>query len=190
MNTTCPELLSRVRFLQNQEAWETFVQIYHKTVVRWILRASSNQLENELEDVAQEVFIVIFQRIGTFERECIGSLRGWMKAIVRNVVLKRLDNARRHNSYSLPEEFDVVDHESLKERENDRIELVEQAKVLIRKNFKASTWRAFEMIYIEGRSPKEVSDTLGMTENAVYISTSRILSKLRLAIDQFIDSEK
>lgn len=190
MNTTCPELLNRVRVLRNQDAWEAFVQIYHKTVVRWIRQSSGNRLENDREDVAQEVFLVIFQRIGSFERERIGSLRGWMKSIVRNIVMKRLDPTRRRDNLALPEEFDIVDHDSIQERDNDRLELIEQAKTLIRKDFKDSSWRAFEMIYVEGRSPREVSGLLGLSENAVYIATSRILAKIRSAVDQFIDTEK
>lgn len=190
MNTTCPELLNRVRILRNQEAWESFVQIYYKTVVRWILLASGNRLENEREDVAQEVFLVIFQRIDTFERERIGSLRGWMKSIVRNVVMKRLDPTRNRNSVYLPDEFDIADHDSIQERDNDRLELIEQAKTLIRKDFKDSSWRAFEMIYAEGKSPREVAERLGLSENAVYIATSRILAKIRSAVDQFIDTDK
>lgn len=190
MNTTCPELLNKVRVLRNQEAWATFVQVYHKTVIRWIRQASCGRLDNELEDVAQEVFLIIFKRIQTFERERIGSLRGWMKVIVRNVVLKRLDPSRNASSLSLSDEYDIVDLDSVEENATDRLELIEQAKTIIKKDFKEKSWRAFEMIYVEGKNPKDVSEALGISENAVYIATSRILAKLRATVDQFIETEK
>lgn len=189
MNTTCPDLLNKVRILRNQEAWATFVQVYHRTVIRWIRQVSNGRLENELEDVAQEVFLIIFTRIQKFERERIGSLRGWMKAIVRNVVLKRLDPSRKITSLSLTDEFDVVDHDSVEEKATDRLELIEQAKTIIRKDFKEKSWQAFEMIYVEGKNPGDVSETLAISENAVYIATSRILAKLRATVDQFIEAE-
>jgi RNA polymerase sigma-70 factor (ECF subfamily) len=55
----------------------------------------------------------------------------------------------------------------------------------VRARASASSWQAFWQVAVEGRKPADVAADLGLTTNAVYIATSRILSRLRAALGEF-----
>ena len=57
--------------------------------------------------------------------------------------------------------------------------LYQRAIELIRSDFETSTWQAFLQVAVEGRSPKDAASDLGLSINAVYISKSRVLRRLR-----------
>jgi RNA polymerase sigma-70 factor (ECF subfamily) len=50
---------------------------------------------------------------------------------------------------------------------------------IIKPEFTASTWRAFEHSALQNRPSGEVGAELGMTANAVCIARSRVLRRLR-----------
>ena len=54
----------------------------------------------------------------------------------------------------------------------------------VRGSFQQSTWQAFWQTAVEGKSPKQVASSLGMSPGAVYIARSRVLARLREQIDQ------
>lgn len=187
MNTTSPELLNQLRLLKDQEAWVTFVHIYYQSVSRWIREFGSISQNSEIEDLVQEVFIIIFQKVGHFEREREGSFRKWIKLIVRNVVLQKLQKDLRQNRGGQFVVEDIPEKEAAAELADDRLELIEQAIRYVKKDFSVNSWNAFELLYYQGLSPKEVAARLDITENSVYIATSRILGRIRSVIDQFVD---
>ena len=187
MNTTNPELLRQIKILKDQESWVTFVHIYYESVVRWIKEISGSSQNNNLEDIAQEVFLVVFQKIENFERERKGSLRRWIKSIVRNVVFQKYYNDQKNNLSAYESTLDIADTRTIEDRPNDRIELIEQAIKYVKKDFTEKSWQAFEMVYHKGLSPRETAAELQITENTVYIATSRILARIRSVLHQFID---
>ena len=48
-----------------------------------------------------------------------------------------------------------------------------------RREFRPKTWSAFEQVALQGRSPVEVADRLGMSRNSVFIAKHRVLKRLR-----------
>ena len=48
----------------------------------------------------------------------------------------------------------------------------------IRPHFEASSWQAFERVWLEHRSAAEAADELSMSIEAVYMAKSRILRRL------------
>jgi RNA polymerase sigma-70 factor (ECF subfamily) len=49
----------------------------------------------------------------------------------------------------------------------------------IRPEFESQTWRAFELTWIENRSPQDSASELGCRVHAIYVSKSRVLGRLR-----------
>jgi RNA polymerase sigma-70 factor (ECF subfamily) len=50
---------------------------------------------------------------------------------------------------------------------------------VIRGEFEPRTWQAFWRTAVEGRSPRDVGDELGMSPGAVRVAKSRVLHRLR-----------
>jgi RNA polymerase sigma-70 factor (ECF subfamily) len=55
----------------------------------------------------------------------------------------------------------------------------------VRGRTSASTWQAFWQVAVEGRKPADVARDLGLSANAVYIATSRMLCRLRAELGEF-----
>src|SRR5262245_31203910 len=72
--------------------FSTVYSTHFDDVCRW-LRAMGGP-ENELEDMAQEVFLVVRQRLDTFDG---ANMRGWLYRIARNVAR----NYRRRQFFRL-----------------------------------------------------------------------------------------
>ena len=54
----------------------------------------------------------------------------------------------------------------------------------VKGEFAPTTWRAFWLTAVEGRSPADVAAELGLSVGAVYIARSRVLARLRHRIEQ------
>ena len=186
MDTTCPELLKTLTLGQNQDGWNSFVRIYHKSIIRWAREAGAN--EAEVDDITQETFLTVFQHIGDFERRKTGAFRSWIKTIIQLLV--------RHHHYTRKTtrwkhfDFDTVEiaEEDPARDQFDRKELVHQAIRMLKTEFKQQSWEVFELVYIQEKTPQQAAQIAGVSVNSVYISTSRIIARLRVLVDEFIDS--
>ena len=57
-------------------------------------------------------------------------------------------------------------------------------RLAIRGEFQESTWQAFWRTAVEGQSPKQVAEDLGLTVGAVYVYRNRIVARLRKVVEQ------
>ncbi len=57
----------------------------------------------------------------------------------------------------------------------------------MRGEFRQATWKACWEHAVAGKSAAEVAAALGMSENAVYVASSRVLSRLRQELDGLLD---
>jgi len=65
--------------------------------------------------------------------------------------------------------------------------LLRQALKKILANFKDQTREAFWQVMIEGRSPAEVAQEMGVKEYIVYLAKSRILKRLKDEYGELLD---
>lgn len=132
----------------------------------------------EAEDVLQDGFVKIFQKIGEFKME--GSLEGWIRRIMVNTALDALRKKKKlladqnvdDVSYKLPFEdhgFDDMDVRFL-------LQLIDRLPDGYRV--------VFNMFAIEGYSHKEIADTLGVTENTSKSQYSRARAYLRAQMEK------
>jgi DNA-directed RNA polymerase specialized sigma24 family protein len=49
----------------------------------------------------------------------------------------------------------------------------------VKQQFTEATWQAFRQTAIEGRKPRDVAETLGVSIGAVYIAKSRVQARLK-----------
>jgi RNA polymerase sigma-70 factor (ECF subfamily) len=150
----------------------------------------------EAENVLQETFLKIFEKLDTFRGN--SSLQTWVYRIATNEALMML---RRKKGHIVPIEEDrdseqKTKYESmLRSMDRDPLELLmdsefrealEEAMLEL-----PDSWRIpFVMKDIEGLSLQEVADTLNTTVPAVKAALHRGRSALRDQLTYFIDRRK
>jgi RNA polymerase sigma-70 factor (ECF subfamily) len=143
----------------------------------------------EIADVFQEVFQAVASHLGGFHRDRPeDTFRGWLRIITRNKVRDHFRQRRREPQAAggsearawwaaLPDSStngDVSDADGQEHRQ-----LFRRALELIQADFEERTWRAFWGVVVDGRSPHEVAEELGMNAGAVRVAKCRVLHRLR-----------
>jgi len=133
----------------------------------------------EAEDVLQDAFVKIFDRISTFRKE--GSLEGWIRRIMVNTALKSRDKRRK--------KFEVSDLDSVAEPEfNANVIANINTKDLMRiiAALPEGYQHVFNLYAVEGYSHKEIGDILGVSESTSRSQYSRARKILMEKVNQFI----
>lgn len=188
METTSITLLDQLRTPGRDDAWSRFVRLYTPLLVRWAHRLQVPL--GDRSDLLQEVFLALYRALPAFRHGPGRSFRAWAYTVTAN---KWREIRRKRVPVPLagddprwlgPGEDDPV--AEVDEAEY-RAVLVAQASHLIRSEFAESTWRAFWATAVEGRPAAEVAIELGLTPNAVYLSRSRVLARLRAELAGLLD---
>jgi RNA polymerase sigma factor (sigma-70 family) len=190
---TRPSLLVRLRNLQDQKAWEEFYAVYQPLVLR-MARIRGFQDADALE-LTQEVFMAVASAIERWDPDPrLGSFRGWLFRISKNMMINWLAYRRRHptgagDSEVLrqlaeqpdphgadPEDSAVFDRE-YKHR------TFAWAAEQIRGEFRETTWQAFWLTSVENLAVQDAAKKLDISPGAIYIARSRIMARLRNKIE-------
>ena len=138
--------------------------------------------QQEAEDVLQEGFIKVFNKLEAFERA--GSLEGWVRRIMVNTALDQLrKNAKFANSYDISEQeyrLENVDFTFENLVADDLMKLVNEMP----EGYKV----VFNMFAIEGYGHKEIGELLNISENTSKSQYSRARAYLREQLER-IESE-
>ncbi len=186
-------LLDRLRE-GDELAWSPFVERFRGALLRFA-RASGGLAEEDAEDVAQETLRAFVDglRSGSYERGR-GRLRSWLFGIAANKVKSRREGLAIEGRHTRPESAAGEpgawpDQRSLEESfsESFGAALLEFCLAKARTEFDPKTWRAFEAVNFDGRTPAEAALALGMTRNAVFIAKHRVLKRLRELTAEFED---
>jgi RNA polymerase sigma-70 factor (ECF subfamily) len=187
---TRPSLLVRIRDPQDERAWREFLDIYEPLIYRLARRKGFQ--DADARELSQEVFLAVASAIDRWDPDpSRGSFRGWLFRIARNLMINLLASKRRHPQatgstdikHLLEEQAAPVGEDSaLFDRQYQR-EVFRWAAGQIRGQFHETTWRAFWLSSVEQREIKEVAETLGLSAGAVYIARSRVMARLRQAVE-------
>lgn len=173
-------------------AWERFATIYTPLVYAWARRGGLQPAD--AADVVQETFRTVAGKIDHFGQDRQNpSFRGWLYAIVRNLV--RLHYRRHHAApraaggeeslRQLAEIRDPVPEDDAGSPEDDRRYLLHRTLQTIQADFEAQTWQAFWRMVVGGESAAEIAGALGMSPTAVRQAKFRVLCRLRNEIEGF-----
>ena len=185
---TRASLILRLPNAADVVAWEEFVGIYGPLVFR-VARLRGLQAA-DAEDVVQEVLTAVARSVGEWlDRKDRGSFRAWLFRIARNTSLNYLTRrATRSMGASVLSDPGLPDADKaalsdLFDLEHRR-QLFLQAAEQVKESVTAATWQAFWLTHVEEKSVVEVSRQLGITSGSVYIARSRVMSRLREAVQQ------
>lgn len=182
--STSSSLLSRVKG-RDPDAWARLAKLYGPLVYRWA-RQSSLQAA-DAADVVQDVFLNLARDISGFRRDRPDdSFRKWLRTITRNRVYDRFRNlaAEPRAAGGTDANKKLQELSTFLPDADDGSDLVESRRLrsraleLLRGEFKASTWQAFWRAAVEGDSPADVAEDLGLSVWAVYKARSRVLRRL------------
>jgi RNA polymerase sigma-70 factor (ECF subfamily) len=188
-------LLERVQ-ARRPEAWERLVRLYSPVIYRWCRRAGLQAVD--AADVLQEVLSAVLTHVPEFRRDRPeDSFTAWLATITRN---KIRDHYRRRAGRvearggstigrqlaEIPEPPELSDDVVQPDAESTAI-LSRRGLDLIRAEFENRTWEAFWRTAVEGHSPADVADDLGMSLAAVYMAKSRVVRRLRRELGELCD---
>lgn len=182
---TSTSLLRRVK-AHAPEAWQRLADLYGPMVYGWCRR--SGLQGEDAADIVQEVFSAVATHVAGFRgQRRQGSFRAWLRTITRNKIRDAIRRERHRlgaqggtsAQQRLLQAPQPPDPPSQSEPPEVEDALWRRGLELVRAEFEDRSWRAFWRVAVDGRSPAEVADELGMTLHAVYKAKSRILRRLR-----------
>ncbi|MFO0891605.1 MAG: sigma-70 family RNA polymerase sigma factor [Isosphaeraceae bacterium] len=190
-DATRASLLLRIRDPGDRDSWGEFVEVYAPLVHQMARRAGLQ--DADASDLTQDVLRSVARSIHRLDYDpARGTFRGWLYTIARNA-LRRFFESRRRSPRATgdPAVQGLLENQTAPELESSEWEREYQRRVLacaaerVRPSFEPATWQAFWQTAVEGKPGKEVAAGLGMSVGAVYISRSRVLSRLREEVRLF-----
>lgn len=181
-------LLRRLRDMRDWAAWTEFCEIYERVIYRIAIKYGLQ--DADAREISQDVLIVVAQRIEQFDVARDGRFRSWLSTVARNATIDRLRKDRRQcvggsdihdrlQQLASPDApTDAFDWEA-------RRELFRWAAVQVSRSVNEPTWQAFWKTAIDGEAVEAVARGLGVSVGTVYVSRSRVLSKIKQLVEPF-----
>lgn len=176
-------LLQRVKSQSDPLAWPQFVDVMLPLMSQWVGRL--NLSRDDAADLIQDVFLVLFQKLPTFQYDPAQSFRAWLWTVLKN---RATDQARRNQPQRLDSQHEVpvVDVPLIEEAEYRRA-LIAQILTLVRSEMPEKMWRAFEEHCLNGRGADEVAAELVISPGSVYVAKGRALKLVRERLENLLD---
>jgi RNA polymerase sigma-70 factor (ECF subfamily) len=183
--STSRSLLARAH-ANDPEAWDRLVTLYAPLVWHWCRRM--NLPAQDTADIFQDVFQSVATHMDRFHKDRKGdTFRGWLRTITKNKILDHF-RQRQHEPAAFGgtearawwlrvPDFSAVAEDA--EGSEQFHGLFRRALTLIQSEFEEKTWRAFWRIVVDGKSPQDAAEELGMTAGAVRVAKCRVLHRLR-----------
>jgi len=188
-------LIGRLHDPQNLDAWNEFASIYQPLIFR-ICRQKGLQYA-DATDVTQEVMSKVAEAIDSFDSTQSGAtFRGWLYQVTRNLVIDFF--RRRQNRDVSGAKTGLLELIALKpdEAESREFQLEFQRQVfavvanVVREEVQPNTWQAFWRTEVQNESVRLVAKELGMNAGAVYVARSRVIARLRKAVEKRINESE
>lgn len=191
---TSTSLIQRVK-LHESTAWAQLVDVYGPLVYSWCrVRGLS---EHDASDLVQTVFLTVSTAIERFRREQKSdTFRGWLRTITRHAIadhIRAIDEKpqARGGTTGQIRIMDLADDDAHAPGESsdgdvlpsERAMLCKRFLEILRPEFEPQVGESFERTTIHGDRAADVAASLGITVSSVYKSKTRVLKKLRQAMD-------
>jgi RNA polymerase sigma-70 factor (ECF subfamily) len=180
LHLTIPSNLLTRCLQGDDDAWETIVRSFAGRIFSICYHYTGQR--DEAEDLTQEIFIRIYQNLGTFRPES-GSFANWALRLSRNLIIDRFRRTRRFRNFAGSEELEALpiqDHTVPGPLR--KIEQAEACRILGEALHALSpeTKEAVVLKDLQGMAYQEIAEVLGIPEGTVK---SR-LRRGRLALAQ------
>jgi len=183
-------LLVRIRDATDADAWLQFVELY-APVIHGFYRKRGLQ-DADAADLTQQVLQSVAVGAGRLKYDpARGKFRSWLFTIARNrhydFITHRKQRPEAGGDAVSSEPIDSVpapEEEAAQwEREYEQ-RVYAWAAERVRRRVDETTWEAFRLTAVEGKSGAATADALGMSVGAVYVAKSRVVARLRHEVEQ------
>ncbi|MEO1529250.1 MAG: sigma-70 family RNA polymerase sigma factor [Planctomycetota bacterium] len=177
-------LLIRLRE-RSDEAWQEFLSIYEQSIFEFAQRKGLQ--EADARDVTQEVLSALERKIPEWDlNPQQGKLRGWLFRVARNLavdkIIERSKSPQELQSDGSSGIQDFSEGHSAESQEFSlqyRRQLLHWAAEQVRSCVNETTWKAFWMTAIEGKSSTHVAQQLNLTHGNVYAAKFRVTARIQ-----------
>lgn len=183
-------MILRLKDTDDAAAWQDFTEIYQPLI--YSLARRRGLQEADAYDLTQEVFTRVARSIESWDPDpARGSFRGWLATITRNMVVQFFRKKNR-----LPQTGDRTEIRELLNNcpgdstETSEFDLEHERQVFawaagrIQSQVEPATWQAFWLTAVKGQPIQETATQLGMTRGAIYVARSRVMERLKKAVQQ------
>jgi RNA polymerase sigma-70 factor (ECF subfamily) len=193
---TRASLLVQLRDGGNHAAWQEFIRLYGPIVYGFARKRGLQ--DADAADLMQDVMRSVSAAIGRLDYDRNqGTFRGWLFTITRNKIFNFLSARRIRPQGSgdtttnrlLEEHPDEEEASNAWEMEYQR-RLAAMAMDRVKGEFQETTWRAFWLTAVEGRSAADVAGQVGLSPGAIYVAKSRVLARLKEEVESLQQQEE
>jgi RNA polymerase sigma-70 factor (ECF subfamily) len=186
---TTTQILRQLQTPSDEEAWRRFCTHFRPIVIHF--SAHLGLSSQDCEDAAQETLISFLKAVqaGHYDREK-GRLSSWLFGIARRVVLnKRRALAGGEGLADTVFWQSVPDDKTVETTWDSQWERAVLGRCMdqARREFDPKVFEAFRLYGLLEVPAEQVAATLGISKNSVYISKSRVLSRLRELQQEYED---
>jgi len=180
------ELIEQLK-LGDETAFKTIVEQWKDMVHNTILGIVQN--ETEAEDLAQDVFIKVFEKISTFKGD--SKFSTWLYRIATTTALDHLRSKKRKKRFGFLQSLGGgnEEKESIPDFHHPGVSLdnKERAAVLFKaiESLPENQKTAYTLHKLEGLSYRDVSEVLNTTVSAVESLMSRANQNLRKELEEY-----
>jgi RNA polymerase sigma-70 factor (ECF subfamily) len=184
---TTATVLQKLRDFDNREAWESLAERFRKPIVSFARSMGLTQTDSE--DVAQETLLAFADahRRGQYD-----PAKGRLSRFLFGIAYRQTLKARRVVGGAVGKDVNVAQAESgfwsqvpdeqtatgIWDTEWER-SLLDRCLDQVKREFEPQTYRAFELVVREERSPEEACQVLGVAIKSVYNAKHRVLKRIR-----------
>ncbi len=178
MTATRSSLLMELRSENGNAAWSEFLRIYRPLIAGAVRKAGITGQDHD--DVVQEVLVQLLKVLPTFSyQKRRGFFRHWLRQVTTN---KAIDFHRRRVGQPVPSgelaTFSTRESAAAWTREF-QLGVLQAAMTSVEPEFRPRTWQCFLLHAIEHGAAHDVASRVGVSINAVYVNTSRVLTRIR-----------
>jgi RNA polymerase sigma-70 factor, ECF subfamily len=174
---------------QDPERWREFDVIYRPMLLEFLRKRGLD--DSRADDVVQQIFVKLLDKIQTYDRKRC-RFRTWLFGLTKNTLI---DLARRQASYKRALEgwarnvLQATPSDTVKMAEDwaklHRTKILKHALETVRTRTSARAWACFEQRLLRNRPGAEIARELGITPNAVYVNSCRVLKEVTTICQEF-----
>lgn len=184
MHSTSESLLLQLRGSKNEQAWQTFVELYTPLLFYWARRTGLKT--NDAADLVQDVLTLVFQKLPSFEYDKSRSFRSWLRTVTinryRETLRKKSIGAKPATASVLAQHMDPSAAESTWDL-NYQHSLLHEAMELLSDEFEPITWKALHSYVFEAKPASDAAAENGLSVWTVYAAKSRFMKRLRETVE-------
>jgi RNA polymerase sigma-70 factor, ECF subfamily len=174
------EIISAIR-AGNTNRFETLVVRYQPKIFGMVRRYARR--EDEVEDIAQEIFVKAFQKLDGFRADA--PFEHWITRLaVRTCYdfLRRHQRNREHNVTDLSDaenEADLLDRASIEPKQTDRATATRELIEAVLSQLSPAARMVITLLEIEERSIKEIAQLTGWSQTLVKVRAFRARAEMK-----------